>query len=49
MGFETFEMGSVIMKQGDESNDKLYVILEGKVGIVLEKDTNVFKKSEKCA
>ncbi|EAR89570.2 zinc finger, C2H2 type family protein (macronuclear) [Tetrahymena thermophila SB210] len=44
MGCEEFKKGVCIMKQGDESNDKLYVIIKGKVGIVIAKDTNIFKK-----
>ncbi|KAL4470274.1 hypothetical protein ABPG74_011885 [Tetrahymena malaccensis] len=44
MGCEEFQKGVCIMKQGDESNDKLYVIIKGKVGIVIAKDTNIFKK-----
>ncbi|KAL4502372.1 hypothetical protein ABPG72_011959 [Tetrahymena utriculariae] len=44
MGCEEFQKGVCVMKQGDESNDKLYVIIKGKVGIVIAKDTNIFKK-----
>lgn len=42
MGYEKFDTAAAIMKQGDESNNKLYIILTGRVGIVIKKDTNVF-------
>ena len=34
------------MVQGDESNNKLYIILEGKTYVIVAKDTNVFKRTE---
>lgn len=34
------------MKEGDESNDKYYVILKGKVAIVIRKQSTITKLNE---
>ncbi|KAL4442802.1 hypothetical protein ABPG74_010691 [Tetrahymena malaccensis] len=35
MSVQFFKRGDIVMAQGDQSDNKLYVILEGKVGIVI--------------
>lgn len=42
MLYERFKTAQTIIKQGDESNNKLYIILSGKVAIVTQKDRNVY-------
>jgi hypothetical protein len=35
MNYQLFEAGSVIMKEGDESDDKMYVIISGDCSVVI--------------
>ena len=42
MQFESFNPGKLIMKQGDESDNKMYILLKGQVAIFKYKDRNVF-------
>lgn len=34
----------MIIKENDESNDKLYIIIKGKIGIVRKEDKNIYAK-----
>ena len=42
MTYERFEIGDVIMREGDTSNNKMYVIIQGKVSIIKKIKKNVF-------
>jgi CRP-like cAMP-binding protein len=33
--YERFNMGKFIFKEGDKSNNKFYIIISGKVGIII--------------
>jgi CRP-like cAMP-binding protein len=44
LAYEKFEMGDVILEEGAESNDKMYVIIAGEVAIVKQMNVNVFLK-----
>lgn len=44
MKYETISAGEYVFKEGDLSNDKLYIILSGKVHILFSNDRNVFFK-----
>ena len=42
MSMETYSKGSIIIKEGDASNNKFYIIMNGTVSIIKYNDTNVF-------
>lgn len=42
MKYETLPAGHYVFKEGDPSNDKFYIILSGRVSVVLKSDSNVF-------
>lgn len=44
MKYETAKMGTFVFHQGDESNQKFYVVLSGQVGVALKKDFSPFLK-----
>ncbi|EAS06336.1 cyclic nucleotide-binding domain protein (macronuclear) [Tetrahymena thermophila SB210] len=46
MQLETYQKGQPIIKQGEPSNNKFYVIAQGSVVIVKATDTNVFQVSQ---
>ena len=35
MTYESFQIGNVIMKQDDPSNNKLYIIITGSVSVII--------------
>lgn len=43
---EQFNKGQAIIEEGDESNDKFYIIIHGNVGIYLRKQLNVYQQDE---
>jgi len=42
MQLENFQVLSPIIEQGEPSNNKLYIIIQGSVSIIVKKDTNVY-------
>ncbi|KAL4471178.1 hypothetical protein ABPG72_019120 [Tetrahymena utriculariae] len=46
MQLETYQKGQPIIKQGEPSNNKFYVIAQGQVVIVKATDTNVFQVTQ---
>ena len=42
MKYETIEKGTYVMKEGDPSNDKFYIILSGKASVIFKKEVNVY-------
>jgi CRP-like cAMP-binding protein len=40
--YEYLVAGNYVFKEGDPSNDKYYVIIRGKVSVIVKKDRNVF-------
>jgi len=42
LSYERFEIGNVIMWEGDTSNNKMYLIIQGKVSIIKKIQKNVF-------
>ena len=43
MSCETFQANKTIIQQDDEYNNKLYIILTGKVRILPKKEANMLK------
>ncbi|KRX05855.1 Cyclic nucleotide-binding protein [Pseudocohnilembus persalinus] len=46
MTHKKFYTGDIILKEGQESNNKLYILLKGKIGIVIKNYNNVYAKIE---
>jgi hypothetical protein len=44
LSYERIPMGTYVFLKGDPSNDKLYVILDGKVGVVIADEANFFRE-----
>ena len=42
MKYENVQAGNYIFQEGDLSNNKLYIVLSGRVNIIFQKDRNVF-------
>lgn len=42
MKYESIAAGDYVFREGDPSNDKLYIILSGTVSLILKNDRNVF-------
>lgn len=47
MKYESIPAGNYIFKEGDSSNDKFYIILSGRVSVVLKSDPNVFMEENR--
>lgn len=44
MEYEKVEAGHVVIKEGDESNDKMYIILSGEF-MIFKKKLDIFTRS----
>ena len=48
MKYEYVPAGKYVFKEGDASNDKFYIILSGKISVILKSDANVFMNENRA-
>ena len=46
MKYELFQSNELIFREGDKSNDKMYICVSGQVAIALHKNKNIFREQD---